>query len=123
MVTSPALIAAHEARAARKALGIEIVHRNPIEKARDNPTSLRAAINGKCWDCIGGDSDPNPRRRIGGCEIERCTLHPVRPYQKRVGAEADEVDEPDENIELDPDEDTTDPATGVSIEDTYQGDY
>jgi len=26
-------------------------HVNPIEKARLNPKSLRAAINGKCFDC------------------------------------------------------------------------
>lgn len=94
-----ALLAAHEARAARKALGIETVKRNPIERARDNPTSLRWAINGKCWDCIGGDADPNPRRRIGACEIVGCTLHPVRPYQKlKVGAA---VIAADEDVEMD----------------------
>lgn len=95
-----ALLAAHEARAARKALGIETVKRNPIERARDNPTSLRWAINGKCWDCIGGDADPNPRRRIGECGIESCTLHPVRPYQKRG------VESMGENLELDTEEES-----------------
>lgn len=67
-----------------KAQGIEIERLDPIEKAKENPTSLRAAINGKCWDCVGARFDPNPRKRIRECTCgDTCTLHPVRPYQRR----------------------------------------
>lgn len=54
---------------------------DPLEKARRNPTSLRLAINAKCFDCEGGDADPNVQARIGTCTITTCPLHPVRPYQ------------------------------------------
>ncbi len=69
-------------QAAKRAAGIPNVVLDPIAKARANPTSLRAAINGKCWDCIGAGADPNPRLAIKECGIESCTLWPVRPYRK-----------------------------------------
>ncbi len=56
---------------------------DPIERAKRNPKSLRAAIDGKCWDCQGRNADPAPRWRIGNCECADCTLYPVRPYQSR----------------------------------------
>lgn len=59
---------------------------NPIEKATRNPTSLRMAINGKCYDC-GGQDQPNWRKRIKYCNIINCTLHPVRPYSKGVSTQ------------------------------------
>lgn len=81
---------AREAAAARRAAGLPVAERlDPIEKARRKPTSLRLAITAKCWDCQGGASDPNPRGRIGSCEVTRCPLHPVRPWQR--GDEDDEV--------------------------------
>ncbi|MDD4274272.1 MAG: hypothetical protein PHG14_11160 [Desulfobacter postgatei] len=49
----------------------------PIEKARQNPKSLRAAINGKCFDCCCGN-----RAEVSRCQITSCTLHPVRPWQR-----------------------------------------
>lgn len=67
-------------------------HRDPVEIARANPTSLRAAINGKCWECQGGDADPGPRRRIRECEIPSCPLYPVRPYQKAPSGGSDAVE-------------------------------
>ena len=54
---------------------------DPMEKLRQNPKSLRAAINAKCWDCVGMDSDPAPRWRVGNCERSDCGLYAVRPYQ------------------------------------------
>ncbi len=68
-------------QAEMKSAGIKIIPIDPIEKARRNPASLRLAINGKCWDCIGAGNDPNPRGAIRDCEIPDCTLWPVRPYQ------------------------------------------
>jgi hypothetical protein len=55
---------------------------NPIERAAKNPTSLRAAINAKCFDCQGRDADPGVVNRIRTCEIPACSLYLVRPYQK-----------------------------------------
>jgi len=82
---SPALLKAQEARKRMKDLGIEPERLNPIEKALKNPKSLRAAINGKCWDCVGAGADPNPRKLIRKCECgKNCPLYPVRPYQKKV---------------------------------------
>ena len=54
---------------------------SPIEKLRANPKSLRASINAKCFDCMGQDSDPAVKWRIGNCEIPDCPLYNVRPYQ------------------------------------------
>jgi len=55
----------------------------PIEAQAKNPTSLRAAINAKCWDCIGGDADPSPRGQIRDCSITDCPLWVVRPWQSK----------------------------------------
>ncbi len=49
---------------------------DPIEKSRQNPRSLRAVINGKCYDCTCGS-----RTEVKLCEITTCTLHGVRPWQ------------------------------------------
>lgn len=81
---------ARAAMAEKRARG-ELAVLDPIEKARRNPKSLRLAINGKCWDCIGAGADPNPRAAIRDCQITGCTLHPVRPYQLR-GEEDSEND-------------------------------
>ncbi len=75
---------AKQERIRRKELGIKTVIKNPIEKANENPKSLRLAINGKCWDCIGAGCDPNPREAIKNCVIKDCTLWPVRPYQEKT---------------------------------------
>ena len=56
--------------------------KDPIKVARAHPTRLRAAVNAKCWDCIGRDADPQPTRRIRECEVRGCPLHHVRPYQR-----------------------------------------
>jgi hypothetical protein len=73
---------AQEAMRLRREQGIEVERLDPIEKARRNPKSLRLAINAKCWDCQGAQSDPGVRERIGACPISVCSLHPVRPYQR-----------------------------------------
>jgi hypothetical protein len=77
-------------QAAKRAAGIKTVVLDPISKARANPTSLRMAINGKCWDCMGAGADPNTRLAISECGIESCTLWPVRPYRKSDDDVADE---------------------------------
>lgn len=60
---------------------VQIVIKNPIEKALENPKSLRLAINAKCYDCEGRDADPKVKWRIGNCQCHDCPLYPVRPYQ------------------------------------------
>jgi hypothetical protein len=89
---SKALDLARAAMAARRAAGETIERLDPIEKARRNPTSLRLAINAKCWECVGGDGDPNPRQRIRDCTCSRCPLLAVRPYQARETENDDETE-------------------------------
>jgi hypothetical protein len=96
-----ALAAAHAARLRMKEAGIEPERLSPIERARRFPASLRFAINAKCWDCQGGDADPNPRQRIRDCEIIECPLHPVRPGRGGRGEEGSS-DSAVESIELAP---------------------
>lgn len=50
---------------------------NPEEIAQRHPTSLRKAINGKCWDCSGQN-----KAEVSRCTVYGCSLWPVRPWQK-----------------------------------------
>ncbi len=69
------------------------VIKDPIQKAKENPSSLRLAINGKCWECIGAGADPHPRAAIKDCICYDCTLYPVRPYQsKEIEEEMEELE-------------------------------
>lgn len=77
MSLNPALVLANQRRAELRAQGIAPEALDPIQKARLNSTSLRAAINGKCWDCAN-----ESRQAIRDCDITGCTLRPVRPYQR-----------------------------------------
>ena len=84
MDTTPTPLEQARAKVAEmRAQGIAPERLTPIEKAKRNPTSLRAAITAKCWDCVCGDMDPNPRQRIAECVSRTCPLVPLRPYQKR----------------------------------------
>ena len=51
---------------------------DPMERARRNPTSLRAAINAKCFDCCG-----NQRIEVTLCEMVECPLWNLRPWQRK----------------------------------------
>lgn len=88
MDTPTPLQKAQAAIAAKRAAGIEIERLNPMEKAAKNPTSLRLAINAKCFDCVGGsNADGGFRGSIRTCPSTRCSLHSVRPYQQRDDAQ------------------------------------
>ena len=63
----------------------EIERLTPIQRAAKNPTSLRMAINAKCWDCEGGAADSSVQWRIGNCVVPDCPLYPVRPYRSFKG--------------------------------------
>ena len=75
-----ALAMARKAVQDRIALGLP-ARRNPIEKANENPQSLRCAINAKCYECVGMDDDPNFRDSIRACAGYSCPLYAHRPYQ------------------------------------------
>lgn len=79
------LEAAREAARLRREAGETFERLNPIEKAARNPRSLRLAINGKCFDCMGGDGDSGVRKRISTCSIAKCTLHPGSPVPDQRG--------------------------------------
>jgi hypothetical protein len=78
---------AHEINRLRRESGEKIVIKTPLEKAAGKPDSLRLAINGKCYDCIGQDADPDWRGSIRECVCKDCPLYPVRPYQKKIDQE------------------------------------
>jgi hypothetical protein len=82
MTLTTGLEKARIARQAMSAAGIKVVIKNPMEKLATAPTSLRLAINAKCYQCEGEDADPGVKRRIGTCEIQSCALWAVRPYQR-----------------------------------------
>ena len=85
--SSAPLERARQRQAEMRAAGVPVQRRTPIERAQANPTSLRAAIDGKCFDCEGGDADPCIQWRIGNCVSPDCPLYPVRPHQRLFGAE------------------------------------
>lgn len=57
---------------------IEVVRLNPIEKAKNNPKSLRLAIDAQCFDCMGRTGSTSDIRE---CTAKDCPLYPVRPYR------------------------------------------
>ena len=54
---------------------------DPIEKSRQNPNSLRFAINAKCFDCSGFE-----RPEVTNCEMTDCFLYRHRPWQNKASA-------------------------------------
>ena len=54
------------------------IAKNPIEKAKQHPKSLRFAINAKCWDCAGFQ-----RIEVTRCTIPDCPLYHLRPWQRK----------------------------------------
>ena len=51
---------------------------DPIEKAKQNPKSLRAAINAMCYDCCC-----NQKPEVKFCTAVDCPLHTLRPWQPK----------------------------------------
>ena len=74
--------AAKIAREQRKALGLPCI-KNPIERALEQPESLRRAITAKCYECVGMDGDANFRETIRTCTSPKCPLFHLRPYQRK----------------------------------------
>ena len=72
-------------------------HHEPVKKktllthadhALNNKTSLRKAINAKCWDCVGGkfstDDNSGVRKEIRLCPVTKCSLWNFRPYKNKI---------------------------------------
>jgi len=57
---------------------IEVVRLSPIEKAKNNPKSLRLAIDAMCYSCMGKTGSTSDIRE---CTAKDCPLYPVRPYK------------------------------------------
>lgn len=58
---------------------------NPISKYKQNPMSLRSAINAHCYVCMGGsEADLRTKNRvvsdIKACASKVCPLLTVRPF-------------------------------------------
>ena len=60
-------------------------YRKGYDKAM-NKESMRAAVNGKCLDCMGW-----MKTEVQKCDIVTCTLWPYRPYQSRRRVESGTV--------------------------------
>jgi hypothetical protein len=52
---------------------------NPIERAKQNPNSMRFAINAQCYDCMGQES--GWRNEVKNCTAPECPLFGFRPYK------------------------------------------
>lgn len=49
---------------------------DPIQKAKNNPRSLRAAITAKCYDC-----SCYQKYEVAKCNAKDCPLYKLRPWQ------------------------------------------
>ena len=68
---------------ARRTAGLVQI-RTPTQKAIENPTSMRCAINAKCFDCVCFQ-----KREITLCTMYDCPLWNFRPYQNAKVKEED----------------------------------
>jgi len=51
---------------------------DPIEKTKQNPKSLRSAINAMCYDCCC-----HQKSEVRFCTALNCPLHNLRPWQPK----------------------------------------
>ncbi len=56
---------------------------NPIDVAKNDPKSLRKAINAFCYECSGFE-----RREVSKCTAINCSLYLVKPWTERERASA-----------------------------------
>ena len=75
---------ARERQQAMRESGVVIKHKTPKESLALNPTSLRKAVNGMCYDCNGEELYV---QRTRYCNIFSCPLWHVRPYGKKITKE------------------------------------
>jgi len=63
--------------ATKRASGIKVTKRTPVEVWQEDKTSLRKSINAKCFDCCCGDVN-----EVKNCTVQVCPLWFVRPGAK-----------------------------------------
>jgi hypothetical protein len=68
---------ARQVLASRRASGIKVTKRTPVEVWQEDKTSLRKSINAKCFDCCCGDVN-----EVKNCTVQVCPLWFVRPGAK-----------------------------------------
>jgi hypothetical protein len=73
--------------------GVVAERLDPLQKAAANPSSLRRAINGKCYDCVGRDADAGWRKRVAECDLTKCPLWNVRQFKGVVIEGEEEAEE------------------------------
>lgn len=63
----------------------EITRLTHTQHALGNKSSLRKAVNAKCWDCCGGGltfkESKGVRVEIKNCQVTDCSLFNFRPYK------------------------------------------
>lgn len=69
-------------RALQDKFAAGLTKKNPIERLNEKPTSMRRAINAKCYDCVGGDGDQGWRQRVRKCFDNKCPLYNFRPFKQ-----------------------------------------
>lgn len=57
------------------------VPKNPLEKWKEDKTSLRKSVSAQCFMCMGGLDGDNVIGEIRKCSSKVCTLWHVRPYK------------------------------------------
>jgi len=63
------------------------VKSNPMIKAMEQPKSMRAAITGNCFNCMGGTIEDEfvsseIRMAVKECSSIECTLYNFRPWKR-----------------------------------------
>jgi len=58
---------------------------SPLAKAQADPLSPRKAINAFCYECMGGDGEPNAKVHVRNCTAPKCLLFQLRPWQQKKG--------------------------------------
>lgn len=57
--------------------------RNPVQKSKENPKSLKFAINAKCYDCTYDEKGAgNWKQQVENCGCPDCPLYSFRPVPK-----------------------------------------
>ena len=77
-------VAALEALKKKRAAGQVGYTSSPLEMLKRHPSSIKRAVQAKCYVCIGGSLEEAPpkgwRQMIAFCGKSDCPLYFVRPY-------------------------------------------
>jgi hypothetical protein len=65
--------------------GFKRTPRKHLTAAAREAGGYKRLIRDTCFECVGEDADPAPRRQVRDCRCTSCPLHPVRPWQNLKG--------------------------------------